>query len=72
MQLVGYKIHVYISPHLINFNEKVIVAESNINDNELYSFLEKCCNAITDQSITLIEIDIDERLDATNIIDNLI
>ncbi|MDG7055127.1 MAG: bifunctional folylpolyglutamate synthase/dihydrofolate synthase [Wolbachia endosymbiont of Menacanthus eurysternus] len=91
MQLAGYKVHAYTSPHLVNFNERIVVAGSHIDDNELYSLLEECRAAIADQPITLfeaatiaaflafsrhkadvtlVEVGVGGRLDATNVIDN--
>jgi dihydrofolate synthase/folylpolyglutamate synthase len=55
MQSAGYKVHAYTSPHLVNFNERIVVAGSHIDDNELYSLLEECRSAIADQPITLFE-----------------
>jgi dihydrofolate synthase/folylpolyglutamate synthase len=91
MQSAGYKVHAYTSPHLVNFNERIVVAGSHIDDNELYSLLEECRAAIADQPITLfeaatiaaflafsrreadvtlVEVGMGGRLDATNVIDN--
>ncbi len=91
MQAAGYKVHAYTSPHLVNFNERIVVAGSHVDENELYSLLEKCRSAIADQPITLfeaatiaaflvfshheadvtlIEVGMGGRLDATNVIDN--
>ncbi|MGL9717365.1 MAG: bifunctional folylpolyglutamate synthase/dihydrofolate synthase [Wolbachia sp.] len=91
MQAAGYKVHAYTSPHLVNFNERIVVAGSYIDDDELYNLLEECRTAIADQpitlfeattvvaflafsrheaDITLIEVGMGGRLDATNVIDN--
>ncbi|WP_047759587.1 MAG: bifunctional folylpolyglutamate synthase/dihydrofolate synthase [Wolbachia endosymbiont of Armadillidium vulgare] len=91
MQAAGYKVHAYTSPHLVNFNERIVVAGSHIDDNELYNLLEECRIAIGKQSITLfeattiaallafsrhkadislVEVGMGGRLDATNVIDN--
>lgn len=55
MQAAGYKVHAYTSPHLVNFNERIVVAGSYISDNELYSLLEECRAVAEDQPITLFE-----------------
>jgi dihydrofolate synthase/folylpolyglutamate synthase len=55
MQATGYKVHAYTSPHLVNFNERIVVAGSYIDDDELYSLLEECRAAIAEQPITLFE-----------------
>ncbi|QKX01813.1 bifunctional folylpolyglutamate synthase/dihydrofolate synthase [Wolbachia endosymbiont of Cruorifilaria tuberocauda] len=91
LQAAGYKVHAYTSPHLVNFNERIVVTGNYIEDNELYNSLEECRNAIADQhitlfeaatvaaflifsrhkaDITLIEVGMGGRLDATNVIDN--
>ncbi|WP_065094497.1 MULTISPECIES: bifunctional folylpolyglutamate synthase/dihydrofolate synthase [unclassified Wolbachia] len=91
MQAAGYKVHAYTSPHLVNFNERIVIAGSYIDDNELYSLLEECRAVIAEQpitlfeaatiaaflafsrhkaDITLVEVGMGGRLDATNVIDN--
>ena len=37
----GYKVGLYTSPHLIRFNERIIVNEQSISDDEIVSFLDK-------------------------------
>ncbi|OEY86930.1 bifunctional folylpolyglutamate synthase/dihydrofolate synthase [Wolbachia pipientis] len=91
MQAAGYRVHAYTSPHLIYFNERIVIAGKHISDNELYNLLEECRIAINDQpttlfeaatitaflafarnkaDITLIEVGMGGRLDATNVIEN--
>ncbi|MDM8335229.1 bifunctional folylpolyglutamate synthase/dihydrofolate synthase [Wolbachia pipientis] len=91
LQAAGYKVHTYTSPHLVKFNERIVIAGDYIDDNELYNLLEECRTAIADQPITLfetatvvaflafarhkadvtlIEVGMGGRLDATNVIDN--
>ncbi len=91
LQAARYKVHAYTSPHLVNFNERIVVAGSYIDDNELHDLLEECRSVIADQSITcfeaitiaaflvfsrheaditLIEVGMGGRLDATNVINN--
>ena len=36
----GYKVHCYTSPHLLEFNERIIVASEKISDNELWQVCE--------------------------------
>lgn len=55
MQAAGYKVHAYTSPHLVSFNERIVIAGSYIDDNELYSLLEECRAVIAEQPITLFE-----------------
>ena len=37
----GYKVHSYTSPHLLEFNERIRIADSPITDDHLYSILER-------------------------------
>jgi dihydrofolate synthase / folylpolyglutamate synthase len=53
MQAAGYKVHTYTSPHLIHFNERIVIAGEYISDNELYNLLEECRIIVNDQPITL-------------------
>lgn len=91
MQAAGYKVHTYTSPHLVNFNERIVVAGNDVDDSELHSSLEECRIAVAEQpitlfeattiaaflafarhkaDITLVEVGMGGRLDATNVIDN--
>lgn len=91
MQAAGYKVHTYTSPHLVNFNERIVVASNDIDDSELHNSLEECRIAVAEQpitlfeaattaaflafsrhkaDITLVEVGLGGRLDATNVIDN--
>ncbi|HJD61213.1 MAG TPA: bifunctional folylpolyglutamate synthase/dihydrofolate synthase [Rickettsia endosymbiont of Columbicola hoogstraali] len=36
----GYKVHCYTSPHLLEFNERIVVAGEKISDNELWQVCE--------------------------------
>ncbi|MFT4314900.1 MAG: folylpolyglutamate synthase/dihydrofolate synthase family protein [Wolbachia pipientis] len=91
IQAAGYKVHTYTSPHLVNFNERIVVAGNDIDDSELHNSLEECRIAVAEQhitlfeattiaaflafarhkaDITLVEVGMGGRLDATNVIDN--
>lgn len=37
----GYKVHVYTSPHLQHFNERIVIASNYINDLYLFSIMER-------------------------------
>ncbi|BBJ31451.1 bifunctional folylpolyglutamate synthase/dihydrofolate synthase [Rickettsia asiatica] len=39
--LAGYKVHCYTSPHLLEFNERIVVAGEKISDNELWQVCEQ-------------------------------
>jgi len=38
----GYRVHVYTSPHLVHFHERIRLAGSLISDEELAATLEEC------------------------------
>ncbi|WP_347938801.1 folylpolyglutamate synthase/dihydrofolate synthase family protein [Rickettsia oklahomensis] len=39
--LTNYKVHCYTSPHLLEFNERIILAGEKISDNELWQICEQ-------------------------------
>ena len=41
----GYKVHSYTSPHLLEFNERIRLADVPITDSHLYSILERVKDA---------------------------
>lgn len=41
----GLKTHAYISPHLVNFNERIILANAEISDDFLNQCLQRCKEA---------------------------
>src|SRR5450432_2720164 len=52
----GYRVHVYTSPHLVRFNERIRVAGKLIQDDELDVILTEC-EAVNDgKPITFFEI----------------
>ncbi len=51
----GYKVHVYTSPHLVNFNERIILAGEEISDGYLYEILEECRVAADGIKLTYFE-----------------
>ncbi len=55
MEAAGYKVHVYTSPHLINFNERIILAGKEISDDFLNEITEECRLAAGDLEITFFE-----------------
>ncbi len=42
LKKAGYKVHTYISPHLIDFNERIILNGKQISDQYLFEIMEKC------------------------------
>ncbi len=52
----GLRVHVYTSPHLIRFRERVVVASEEIGDNALVDLLEECEAANGKDPITFFEV----------------
>jgi dihydrofolate synthase/folylpolyglutamate synthase len=52
----GYRVHVYTSPHLVRFHERIRIAGTLISEDELSTILEECERANDGQSITFFEI----------------
>jgi dihydrofolate synthase/folylpolyglutamate synthase len=52
----GLRAHVYTSPHLVRFNERIVVANEEIDDAALSDTLERCEIANAGQPITFFEI----------------
>ncbi|MGY8990777.1 MAG: bifunctional folylpolyglutamate synthase/dihydrofolate synthase [Rhodospirillales bacterium] len=56
LEAAGYRVHVYTSPHLVRFNERIEIAGKIIPDNVLVSILEECEAANGSDPITFFEI----------------
>ena len=52
----GYRVHVYTSPHLVRFHERIRVAGAIISEDELSDTLEECEVANAGEPITFFEI----------------
>jgi len=55
-EAAGYRVHVYTSPHLVRFNERIRVAGRIIEDGALDEILTECEEANGEQPITFFEI----------------
>src|SRR5258708_2278082 len=55
-EAAGYRVHVYTSPHLVRFNERIRVAGHLIEDGELEAILAECEEANAGKPITFFEI----------------
>jgi dihydrofolate synthase/folylpolyglutamate synthase len=55
-EAAGYRAHVYTSPHLVRFAERIRVAGTIIDDDALTALLEDCERANAGQPITFFEI----------------
>ena len=56
LEAAGLTVHVYTSPHLIRFNERIVVAGREIDDVALASVLQECERANAGEAITIFEI----------------
>ena len=56
LEAAGYRCHVYTSPHLVKFNERIRLAGKLIEDDELTAMLEECEAANDGDEITYFEI----------------
>jgi dihydrofolate synthase / folylpolyglutamate synthase len=52
----GYRVHAYISPHLVRFHERIRLAGRLIDEEALIALLEECERANRDAPITFFEI----------------
>ena len=55
LEAAGYRVQAYISPHLIDFRERIRLTDGLIEEQELAAVLEECENANSDEPITYFE-----------------
>ncbi|QXK92009.1 bifunctional folylpolyglutamate synthase/dihydrofolate synthase [Neoehrlichia mikurensis] len=55
LRAAGLKVHVYTSPHLVDFNERIILNGEKICDGYLHEILEECREASKDIPLTFFE-----------------
>jgi dihydrofolate synthase / folylpolyglutamate synthase len=56
LEAAGYRVHVYTSPHLVRFNERIRIAGALIEEDALAALLEECERANREAPITFFEI----------------
>jgi len=56
LEAAGYRVHVYTSPHLVLFHERIRLAGELIEENALFAVLEECERANGGAPITFFEI----------------
>lgn len=56
LEAAGQRVHVYTSPHLLRFNERIRLAGKLVDDETLIAALEKCERVNAGQPITFFEI----------------
>ena len=55
LEAAGYKVHVYTSPHLQRFNERIVLAGREIDDTALFTVIEETRLAADDDSFSFFE-----------------
>ncbi len=56
LEAAGYRVHVYTSPHLVRFHERIRLASRLIDDDHLAALLEECEVANAGDPITFFEV----------------
>lgn len=56
LEAAGKRVHVYTSPHLVRFHERIRIAGNLIKEDELCSLLEECEKLAVPGSLTLFEV----------------
>jgi dihydrofolate synthase/folylpolyglutamate synthase len=56
LEAAGYRVHAYISPHLVRFNERIRIAGRLIEDDYLTALLEECERVNAGAPVTFFEI----------------
>jgi dihydrofolate synthase/folylpolyglutamate synthase len=56
LEAAGYRVHVYTSPHLVRFHERIRLAGELIEEDALLVLLEECERANGDEPITFFEV----------------
>lgn len=56
LEAAGYRVHVYTSPHLVRFNERIVLAGSGIKDDYLESLIDQALFYNEDRAISFFEV----------------
>lgn len=56
LEAAGYKVHAYTSPHLIAFNERIVLAGEPIADGPLESLIDEALTLNAERDVTFFEI----------------
>ncbi len=54
-ETAGYRVHAYTSPHLVRFNERILLAGHEISDEVLLEYLERIAQASNNIEVTFFE-----------------
>ena len=55
LEASGARVHVYTSPHLVRFNERIVVASETISDDALIDVLQRTADANDNQPLSFFE-----------------
>ena len=55
LKSAGMRVHVYTSPHLLEFNERIVLNGTRISDSYLFEILEECRPLCGDMPVTFFE-----------------
>jgi dihydrofolate synthase / folylpolyglutamate synthase len=55
LEAAGYSCHVYTSPHLKRFRERIVLAGEGISETQLFEYLERCRLANEERPLTFFE-----------------
>lgn len=55
LEAAGKSVHVFTSPHLVRFNERIVLAGKEISDDDLVDVLTRCDRAVGSKSLTFFE-----------------
>ena len=55
LEAAGKSVHVYTSPHLVRFNERIVLAGKEISDEALADVLQRCDEAVDEKTLTYFE-----------------
>ena len=53
IRAAGHKVHVYTSPHLIRFNERIVLDGKEISDEQAESYLDRVLEVVEQDKLTL-------------------
>jgi dihydrofolate synthase/folylpolyglutamate synthase len=56
LEVAGYRVHIYTSPHLVRFHERIRLAGELIEEEALLTLLKECERANGDEPITFFEV----------------
>ena len=54
-EAAGKKVHVYTSPHLVRFHERIVIAGVEISDEKLVDIITRCDEAVNERTLTYFE-----------------